>query len=146
MLVVAGRPGWLYDDVYAKLTALSLEPLVRFVEGPTADELTALYNGAAALVLPSFYEGFGLPALEAMQCGTPVIVADRASLPEVVGEAGIVVNPEDPALIAEACYRVLTDPDLRARLEEAGLRRAGAFSWRKTAEITLEAYAEALAR
>ncbi|MBN1246589.1 MAG: glycosyltransferase family 4 protein [Anaerolineae bacterium] len=143
-LVIVGRPGWLYGDIYTRIQALNLAPYVRFIENPDLDDLVALYNGAAVLVIPSFYEGFGFPALEAMQCGTPVVAADRASLPEVVGEAGLLVDPDDPATIAEALRRLLESPDLRARCREAGFLQARTFSWRATAEKTLEAYRQAL--
>lgn len=139
-LVIAGRPGWLYGDIYAKIQSLDLESCVRFIEAPGMDELVALYNGASVLVMPSFYEGFGFPALEAMQCGTPVVVADRASLPEVVGDAGLLIDPDDPSTIWEACRRLLDDPDLRAHHREVGIRQARTFSWRSTAEKTLAAY------
>ncbi len=140
MLVIAGRPGWLYGEVYSKIQALDLESCVRFVEAPGMDDLVALYNGASALVMPSFYEGFGFPALEAMQCGTPVVVADRASLPEVVGDAGLLIDPDDPSTIAEACRRLLDDPDLGTHYRRAGIKQARTFSWRATAEKTLAAY------
>lgn len=144
-LVVAGRPGWLYEEIYARLQALALEPHVRFIENPDLDALVALYNGAAMLVMPSFYEGFGFPALEAMQCGTPVIVADRASLPEVVGEAGLLIDPDDPGTIAGAMQRLLVDRELRARCREAGYEQARSFSWQETAKRTLDAYRQAMA-
>ena len=96
VLVIAGRPGWLYDEIFARVKALHLEPWVRFIEQPSGADLVGLYNGALLLAMPSFYEGFGLPALEALQCGTPVVVADRASLPEVVGAAGLLIDPDHP--------------------------------------------------
>ena len=140
VLVIAGRPGWLYDEIFTRVRELRLEDSVRFLERPTTEELIALYNGARLLVLPSFYEGFGLPVLEAMQCGTPVVVSDRASLPEVVGEAGLCVDPEDPAAIADACQRLIADPELHARLQVAGLARARRFTWQATAQATLALY------
>ena len=100
----------------------------------------ALYNGSLLLAMPSFYEGFGLPALEAMQCGTPAVVADRASLPEVVAGAGLLVHPDDPVSIADACARIAEDPVLHQSLRDAGRARAATFSWRKTAETTLGVY------
>ncbi|MGC9469201.1 MAG: glycosyltransferase family 4 protein [Anaerolineae bacterium] len=145
-LVIAGRPGWLYGDIYARIQGHQLESLVHFVEGPNVEELVALYNGARLLVMPSFYEGFGLPALESMQCGTPVVVADRASLPEVVGGAGLLVDPEAPESIAEACWRLITDDDLWKRRSEAGLRQAQRFNWEETARQTLSAYRAAMDR
>jgi len=95
--------------------------------------------------LPSFYEGFGLPPLEAMACGTPVVVSQRASLPEVVGEAGLLVNPDSDEEIAAALHRVLTDPDLASDMRQKGLTQAGKFSWRRAAEETLAVYEETLA-
>ncbi len=144
-LAVVGRPGWLYAEVNASLQRLRLERWVRFIERPPVGDLVALYNGAQCLIIPSFYEGFGLPALEAMQCGTPVIVSDRASLPEVVGEAGLLIDPDDPVTIASACRQMVEDAGLRRTLRAAGLARAQAFSWRQTAERTLQAYRAALA-
>ncbi len=145
-LVIAGRPGWLYDDVFARVQALGLEPWVRFIEAPPVEDLIALMNGALLLTMPSFYEGFGLPALEAMQCGTPVVVADRASLPEVVGDAGLLVDPEDPASIAGAFARIAEDADLRAALRIRGRAQAGKFAWSKTAGETLKVYRRVVER
>lgn len=139
-LVIAGRPGWLYDDIFRRVQTLGLEPWVRFIERVPTVDLVMLYNGALLLALPSFYEGFGLPALEALQCGTPAVVADRASLPEVVGEAGLRINPEDPQNLAEACLRVAQDAALREHLRQAGLEQAARFSWEKTARETLAVY------
>jgi glycosyltransferase involved in cell wall biosynthesis len=143
-LVVAGRKGWLYEEIFETVERLQLSSWVRFVEAPPVEDLVGLYNAAQLLVLPSFYEGFGLPALEAMQCGTPVVVSDRASLPEVVGQAGLLVDPDDPADIARACERVVRDVDLQRALYAAGLKRAAKFNWRATANQTLVAYQAAL--
>ncbi len=143
-LVIAGRPGWLYGEVYARIQSLGLEGWVHFIEGPTVDELVALYNGALLLVMPSFYEGFGLPALEAMQCGLPTVVSNRASLPEVVGEAGLLVDPDDVVSIATALATIAEDRSLRHRLREAGFKQAATFSWRATAERTMAAYRAAM--
>ena len=107
------------------MQSLHLEPWVRFIERVPGDDLVALYNGALLLAMPSFYEGFGLPALEAMQCGTPAVVADRASLPEVVGDAGLLIDPDDPSTIADACWRIARDADLRERLR-GGRSKTGA--------------------
>jgi glycosyltransferase involved in cell wall biosynthesis len=107
------------------------------------EEKTALYQGADLYVTPSLYEGFGLTALEAMASGVPVIAANRTSLPEVVGDAGLLVEPEPDAL-AEAMARVLTSPTLADDLRQRGLIRSSQFSWRKTAELTIAAYHEAL--
>jgi len=117
---------------------------VRFVEGIPSEDLVLLYNGALLLALPSFYEGFGLPALEALQCGTPAVVANRASLPEVVGEAGLLINPEDPQTLAAACQQLAQDARLRAQLRDLGLAQAARFSWDKMARETLAVYQHVL--
>jgi len=106
---------------------------------PDAD-LPALYSGAVCLVYPSYFEGFGLPPLEAMQCGAPVIAGNRTSLPEVVGEAGLLVDPFDEAAIATAIARLIDDSDLRAELRVKGLKRARVFDWHETARRTLSVY------
>ena len=102
--------------------------------------MRALYHGAAALVYPSRYEGFGLPLVEAMASGTPVLASRAASIPEVVGESGVLLDPDDPARWADAIVHVMTDAVLRARLRADGLVRAAMFTWERTARITLEVY------
>jgi len=144
-LVLVGGKGWLYDEVFERVEALRLTERVRFLHDVPDADLVGLYNGASVLAMPSFYEGFGLPALEAMACGTPVVVAERASLPEVVGEAGLLVNPDDPADIARALARVLTEEPLRARVRELGLAQAARFTWEETARKTLAIYRRVLA-
>lgn len=143
-LLVVGRPGWLYQAVFRLVEELGLSGHVRFLGAASTDELVALYNGALALLYPSLYEGFGLPPLEAMACGTPVACADSSSLPEVVGDAGILLPPLDVAAWATAMGRLVEDDSLRAQLRERGLRRAGQFSWRRAAAETLSVYREAL--
>ena len=108
---------------------------------PTAD-LPALYSLADVFVFPSKYEGFGLPILEAMACGTPVIAANTSSLPEVVGDAGLLVSPDDPQELAAAIQRVLTEPGLATTLRERGLARARQFTWERTARETMTVYQE----
>jgi glycosyltransferase involved in cell wall biosynthesis len=144
-LVLAGRRGWLDDDIFASAQSLNLIDQVIWLEDSPASDMPAIYNGASVLVLPSHYEGFGLTALEAMACGTPTVVANRASLPEVVGEAGLLINPDDSADIADAIRRVLYDADLRDRLRADGLARAATFTWRRTAETVLGVYRRVLA-
>jgi glycosyltransferase involved in cell wall biosynthesis len=136
-LVVAGPTGWMSDHILSVPGPLGIAELVRFV-GRVPD-LAALYNRAAAFVYPSLYEGFGLPPLEAMACGTPTIAADATSLPEVVADAGLLVRPDSPTDIADALHRVLTDSALRADLSVRGLKRAAAFSWERTAADYLAA-------
>jgi glycosyltransferase involved in cell wall biosynthesis len=145
-LVLIGGKGWLYDEVFERVKVLHLHGRVRFLHDVPDADLPAMYNAASLLATPSFYEGFGLPALEAMACGTPVVVADRASLPEVVGEAGLLVNPDDPDGIAQALARVLTDESLRARMQELGLAQAGCFTWERATRATLAVYRQVLER
>jgi glycosyltransferase involved in cell wall biosynthesis len=125
------------SDPEAQLQLPSLPGRIRLLRQLGDRDLVALMSGACAFCLPSFFEGFGLPALEAMACGAPVIVSNRGALPEVVGDAALVVEP-DPAEVAEALRRVLTDEPLARRLRRAGVRRAAGFDWRKTAEGWLE--------
>ncbi len=139
-LVLAGRRGWLADDLETQVEKLGLDGHVIWCENPAQSLMPALFNGASLLAMPSFYEGFGLPALEAMACGTPTLVANRSALPEIVGEAGILVNPDDPDHIAEGLHRLLSDSDLRERLRTAGLARAKQFTWQRAAETVLRVY------
>ena len=108
--------------------------------------LRALYQGSVALVYPSFYEGFGLPLVEAMACGTPVIASNVASMPEVLGDAGILIDPRDEGVWTDAIVDLLNGGEARGRLREAGLRRAAEFTWERTARLTLDVYRRALAR
>ena len=141
-LVVAGAGGW-GPDPRPRANALGLERVVRFL-GPVDDaDLPALYAEALAFVFPSLWEGFGLPVLEAMATGTPVIAARRGALPEVTGGAALLVEPAAEAL-AEALATLLGDPGLRMRLRDAGLARTAAFSWERAATETLAVYREAL--
>jgi len=139
-LVVAGRVGWRTEGTFRALRALGLEGRVRFLGYVPEADLPALYSAAAVFAFPSRYEGFGLPPLEAMACGTPVVVSDVAALPEVVGEAGLRVPPDDPAAWAAALAAVLSDPSLRARLQGDGLRQAARFRWSEAARRTVAVY------
>jgi glycosyltransferase involved in cell wall biosynthesis len=114
---------------------------VRFLPDVADDDLPALLSGALCFVFPSLHEGFGLPPLEAMACGTPVIASNRTSLPEVVGDAGLLVDPE-PEALAAAIGLLIGDAGLRLALRERGLERAAAFSWTRTATETLPVYRE----
>lgn len=139
-LVLAGGQGWLSEEVLAIVERLHLGNDVRFLgRVPTAD-LPYLYNAAKVLVHPSFYEGFGLPPLEAMACGTPVVVSNVSAMPEVTGDAGLLVNPNDINDMAVAINRVLTDDNLREEMIQKGLARAACFSWDKAARETVEVY------
>lgn len=139
-LVIAGRKGWLYDDVFDAINRLKLQAHVRHLEVVSDEELARLYLAAGLLALPSYYEGFGLPALEAMHCRCPVIASDRASLPEVVGQAGILLPPDDVEAWATSMQLVLTDDGRRGQMIEAGLKQARQFSWARTAAETRSVY------
>ena len=139
-LVLAGEKGWLYDEVFQLVTDLDLVDHVVFAGRVSTSELVSLYNAAQVLVAPSIYEGFGLTPLEAMACGTPAIVSNVSSLPEVVGDAGLLVDPYDVEQLAVAMWRAVTDSELRKSLITKGLKRASFFSWDRAARETLELY------
>jgi glycosyltransferase involved in cell wall biosynthesis len=139
-LVLAGGKGWLYEDTFAVVDELNMDHRVHFVGRVTSEELLYLYNAAEMLAHPAFYEGFGLPPLEAMACGLPVVVSDVASLPEVVGDAGLLIDPHDVDELTVAIWRTLNDPDLRQEMVEKGQRQAARFSWERAARETLEIY------
>jgi glycosyltransferase involved in cell wall biosynthesis len=138
----SGNPA-VFPPLESVIQRLGLSEHVILPGRVSEEEKIALYQGADLYVTPSLYEGFGLTALEAMASGVPVIAANRTSLPEVVGDAGLLAEPEPDAL-AEAMARVLTSPALADDLRQRGLIRSSQFSWRKTAELTIAAYHEAL--
>ncbi|MEA3407724.1 MAG: glycosyltransferase family 1 protein [Chloroflexota bacterium] len=139
-LVVAGGRGWYYDEIYAMAKRLGLQEAVQFTGYVPDEELPLWYNAADLFVYPSLYEGFGLPPLEAMACGTPVITSNTSSLPEIVGDGGLTVDPHDPQALAEAIYSVLSDPAHHERLAQAARSQASRFSWRTTAARTAQLY------
>jgi len=139
-LVIAGGKGWLYEDVFATVERLGLGAQVVFPGFVADEDLPALYNLADLFVFPSLYEGFGLPPLEAMACGTPVITSNASSLPEVVGEAGLMVEATDVTALAEAMRRVLEDDELREKMIVRGLEQARKFTWEKAAARLLSLY------
>lgn len=139
-LVLAGQQGWLYDPEWTSgVTGITLPGYIDDADVP------ALYSGAQALLFPSLHEGFGFPVLEAMRCGTPVITSTTSSLPEVAGDAALLVNPRDVGAIANAIGQILVDDSLRADLVTRGKRQNEPFTWERTAEQTL-AVLEAAAR
>ncbi len=142
VLVLAGGRGWGYGELEALLAA-DREGILTPGYLPD-EELPLWYAGALAVCVPSRYEGFGLPALEAMACGAPVLAADAAALPEVVGDAGRLLPPDDVDAWAQALVRLARDPDLRARLGEAGRARAARYTWERTARETVAVYREVL--
>jgi len=143
-LVLVGRRGWLVDAIYQTRDDLGLANHTIWIEDAGDDIMTALYSGASVLCLPSFYEGFGFTPLEAMACGTPVVVSNRASLPEVVGDAGLLCEPDNPESIANALERLLTDSTLAEEFRKRGLRQAATFTWEKTVRSTLAVYRQVL--
>ena len=140
-LVLAGRPGWLSEPILA--AAREHAEVVRLLDYVADEDLAGLYSGALAFVFPSLYEGFGFPVLEAMACRTPVICSNTSSLPEVAGEAALLLDPTDTASLAAAIQRVIAEPGLRAELVEKGLTQVQKFSWAKAARETLAVLEEA---
>lgn len=144
LLLLVGRRGWLFDETMAKVDELDLGQHVIWRDNVGDEQLPAVYNLAYALVTPSFYEGFGLPALEAMACGTVPIVSNRSSLPEIVGDVGLQINPDDLSTLTAALYKTLTDSAWRESESKRGITRAATFNWDDTAKIVLNAYQSVL--
>lgn len=139
-LIIGGGKGWLYDSIFAKVGELNLGDRVRFAGFLEDDELPLWYAAASVFTLPSLYEGFGIPLIEAMACGTPVVTTSSSSLPEVVGDAGLIVPPTDADQLGAALLRALGDQGLREDLRQRGLAQARKFSWLDMAERTLAVY------
>ena len=139
-LVLVGRTGWLADSVFELITTLGLQTHVRHLTGVFDVALAHLYHAAALLALPSHYEGFGLPPLEAMHCGCPVVSSKRGSLPEIVGEAGYLLEPDDVDLWAQVMGQLLADSAEATRLSIAGYAQAQKFNWSDSAAATLALY------
>jgi glycosyltransferase involved in cell wall biosynthesis len=144
-LVIAGGRGWLYERFFERVRGLGLDGQVVFVGHVPDEDMPALLNAAEVFAFPSEFEGFGLPPLEAMACAIPVVCSDAASLPEVVGDAGMLVSPRDVGAWVQAIDRLLGDPTLRAGFGARGLARARRFSWDAAADRTLEVYRSVLA-
>jgi glycosyltransferase involved in cell wall biosynthesis len=136
-LVIAGKRGWLASQVEREITQAGVADRVIVLGYVPPEMLPGLYAGADALAFPSLYEGFGLPVLEAMAAGTPVVASNRSAIPEVAGDAALLVDPFTPASIARGLIRVLTEPGLRATLIARGKERAATFHWDRTALETL---------
>lgn len=137
-IVVAGHPRYGYERDLAKIEELDLQEKILFTGWVPQEDLVALYNLADLFILPSFYEGFGIPVIEAMACGCPVIASDAGALPEIAGGAALLIDPYNPDDLAEAIRKVLTEDRLRKELVERGLKRAREFSWEKCAKETLD--------
>ena len=143
-LVLAGPRGWQYEPIFDLIRRLGLVDAVRFPGFVPDDDLPLWYSSAAVFAFPSRYEGFGLPLLEAMACGAPVVSSNASSLPEVVGDAGLMVDPSDVEGLCSALRRLLDDEPLRQAISVAGRARAQIFSWRRTAAETVQVYREVL--
>jgi glycosyltransferase involved in cell wall biosynthesis len=139
-LVIAGGRGWLEDTIYHTIQETRMEAHVHFIGFVDETDLPALYSSAECLVFPSLYEGFGLPVVEAMACGTPVVTSNVSSLPEVAGDSALLVNPYKTGDIVDAVRRLLDDTTLRRQLIAKGQARAGLFSWDESARKLLQIY------
>jgi glycosyltransferase involved in cell wall biosynthesis len=144
-LVLVGKRAWLYGETFRAIEESGLSGEIKFTGYVPDADLPPLYSGAVCFVYPSYFEGFGLPPLEAMRCGAPVVAGGRTSLPEVVGDAGLLVDPFDADALASAITRLVDDSRLRAELRRKGLERAREFDWLETARRTLKVY-ESVAR
>lgn len=144
-LVVAGAFKWKYGPVFETLQRLQLERKVRMTGYVDEADLPALLCGAKAFAFPSLHEGFGLPVLEAMACGTPVVTSATSALPELAGDAALLVDPLDVGSIARALHRIIDDDELREKLHGRGMQRARSFSWARTASATIRVYERVLA-
>jgi len=141
-LVLVGKKGWLYKDLFDSIKKERLEDSIIFTGYISNEELNCVYSGAECFVYPSIYEGFGLPPLEAMNCGTPVIVSNTSSLPEVVGDAGIKINPKDSDELAKSIISIISNLAFKNKLAEMGFKQAQKFSWEIAAEKIENVYDE----
>lgn len=139
-LAIVGAGKWKESELFARVAELGLEKRVLFTGYVSDEDLALLYNAGMGLIYPSLYEGFGLPILEAMQCGTPVICSNTSSMPEVAGDAALLIDPLDTAGMADAIARLAQSATLRESLKRAGLKRAALFNWAETARKTVEVY------
>jgi glycosyltransferase involved in cell wall biosynthesis len=138
--VIVGAKQWKYEEILNTLTSLEVKDRIHFTGYVDEADLPALYTGAAAFVFPSLYEGFGLPVLESLACGTPAVTSTVSSLPEVAGDAAPMVDPLDVDALADALYRLATDVTLHAALRQKGLAHVRQFTWAQTAQRVLTAY------
>ena len=145
-LVLAGKRGWLEKEIFRAAGENELSRDILFTGYVPDKDLPGLYSGSLCFAYPSYFEGFGLPVVEAMQCGAPVIAGNRTSLPEVVGNAGVLVDPFSEAEIAQALARMIGDSGYRDELRGKGIERARVFNWQTTARLTLQAYERAAKR
>jgi glycosyltransferase involved in cell wall biosynthesis len=139
-LVIAGKYAWLFEDTIRAAAVSSANDKILFTGYVPESDLAALYTGALCFAYPSFFEGFGIPLLEAMRCGTPTITSDRTCFPEVVGDASLIVDPFDEQSIADGLWRMISDAALREQLRTCGFAQSSLFDWRQTARLTLDVY------
>ncbi len=139
-LVIAGAKGWLFEEIEETIRTLRLEEWVQITGFIPDEDLPALYQGADVFAFPSLYEGFGIPVLEALACGTPVVASNTSSLPEAAGEAALLVDPEDVEALAEALWRLLVDSPLRNALRARGFEQVKRFSWAGSAQKVRSIY------
>ena len=144
-LAVVGMKGWLSDALERQLEPLERRSRVRRLGYVAHEDLPFVYAGAHAFAFPSFYEGFGLPPLEAMACGVPVLISNRSSLPEVAGDAALQVDPEDVEAMTRGLERLLGDEGFRARAVRAGPERAAGFTWERCVDRTVDVYRRVIA-
>jgi glycosyltransferase involved in cell wall biosynthesis len=139
-LVIAGGKGWLYDDIFAAAKASPAQDRIHFAGYVADEDLPAVYSLATLFAFPSHYEGFGIPVLESMACGTPVVCANNSSLPEVAGDAALLIEATDTEALADAMWQLLADTSLRERLVLKGYDQAKRFTWEKAARRLLNVY------
>ena len=144
-LLIVGGEGWLFTPIRTLVKQLGLDGDVTFAGYVPQTDLPALYTGSACVLQPSLYEGFGFPILEAMACGAPVVASNVSSLPEVAGDAALLIPPTDDTALALAVHLVITQPNLADALRTHGLARAAPFTWRRTAADTVAVYEQTLA-
>jgi glycosyltransferase involved in cell wall biosynthesis len=141
-LVIVGQPGWHCAPIYSEVERQGLQNEVIFTGYVPFEDLPALYSGAESMAFPSLYEGFGLPVMEAMACGTPVVTSDSSSLAEIADDAALLIDPLSVEQIAEALFRLHQEPHLREELSRRGRARAAEFTWERSARQTLDLYEE----
>jgi glycosyltransferase involved in cell wall biosynthesis len=145
-LLIAGQRGWMYDEIEAEAKKSPYAGRIHLL-GYVGDEMLApLYRGATLVAMPSLYEGFGLPLLEAMACGAPVVASNASSFPEVAGDAAVLLDPDEPDVWAEAMRELLGNEEKRRALQQKAIERAELFSWERTAQQTLVVYRKAAAQ
>jgi glycosyltransferase involved in cell wall biosynthesis len=143
-VLLVGRRGWLFEQTQAEIETLGINEHIIWRDNVSDEQLPAVYNMASVIVSASFYEGFGMPTLEAMACGTIPIVSKCSSLPEVVGDVGLLINPDEPETIAQALHKALTDTEWREKQSQAALERSSLFTWERSAQIALQTYKSVL--